>query len=77
MCSLTFQGCRHTTHIRPRSTFSLADLDVDFTEGGKPENPEENPQSTGKIGHSTHISSKFGNQHGTIPMWSPIQLLPR
>ena len=51
------------------------DLDVDFREGGKPENQEKNPQSTGEINNSTYISSKFDNQHVTIPRWSPIQLL--
>ena len=50
------------------------DLGVDFTEGGKPENPEKNPRSTGEIKNSTHISSKFDNQHEAIPRWSPIQL---
>ena len=40
------------------------ELGVDFTEGGKPENLEKNSQSTGEINNSTHISSKFDNQHG-------------
>ena len=51
---------------------------VDFAEGGKPENPEKNPRSTGETNYnnSTHMSSKFffENQHGAIPRWSPIQL---
>ena len=40
------------------------ELGLVFTEGGKPENPEKNPQSTGEINKSTHISPKFDNQHG-------------
>ena len=34
---------------------------VDFTEGGKPENPEKNAQSTGETNYnnSTHMSFKF------------------
>ena len=49
----------------------------DFTEGGKLENPEKNPRSTGETNcnNSTHMSSKFfENRHGAIPRWSPIQL---
>ena len=48
------------------------DLAVDFR-GGKPENPERNPRSTGEIKNSTQISSKFDNQHEAIPRWSSIQ----
>ena len=35
---------------------------------------EENLRSTGETNYnnSTHISSKFENQHGAIPRWSPI-----
>ena len=52
-------------------------LGVDFMEGGKPENPEKNPRSTGEINYdnSIHISPKFESQHGAVPRWSPIQLL--
>ena len=42
--------------IRQLTTVHSLDLGVDFTEGGKPENPEKN---TGAINNSTHISSKF------------------
>ena len=52
-------------------------LGVDFTEGGKPENPEKNPESTEETNYnnSTHMSSKlFENQHEAILRWSPIQL---
>ena len=47
-------------------------------EGGKPENPEKNPRSTGEINYdnSIHISPMFENQHEAIPRWSPIQLQP-
>ena len=35
----------------------------------------KSPRSAGKTNYnSTHISSKFDNQHETIPRWSPIQL---
>ena len=60
----------HKLHSLARS------VGVDFTEGGKLENPEKNPQSTGEIKNSTHISSKFDNQHEALPRWSPIQLQP-
>ena len=30
-------------------------LGVDFTEGGKPENPEKNPRSTGEINYDNSI----------------------
>ena len=48
-------------------------LGVDFWEGGKPENPEKNPRSTGEINYdnSIHMSPKFEIEH----RWSPIQLL--
>ena len=37
-------------------------LGVDFTEGGKPENPEKNPRSTGDTNYNTiHMSPKFEN----------------
>ena len=52
------------------------DLGVDFREVGKTENPEKNRRSTGEIKNSTHICSKFDNQHETIPRWSPIQFNP-
>ena len=45
---------------------ALLQAKVDFAEGGKPENPEKNPRSTGETNYnnSTHISSKFfENQH--------------
>ena len=47
--------------IRQLTTDHSLDLGVDFTEGGKPENPEKNPRSTGKTNYnnSTHMSSKF------------------
>ena len=69
------EGSHHTTHI---SDHGELDLGVDFTEGGKLENPEKNPRSVGETNNenSTHISSKFENEHGAIPRtrWSPIQL---
>ena len=49
-------------------------LDVDFTKGGKSENHDKNPQSTGEMKNVTHISSKFDNQLVGQPRWSPIQL---
>ena len=51
-------------------------LGVDFTEGGKPENPEKNPRSTAETNYnnSAYMSSKLDKQHGAIPRWSPIQL---
>ena len=63
--------------IRQLTTDHSLGLDVDSTEGRKPENPEKNPRSTGETNYnnSTHMSSKFfDNQHGAIPRWSPIQL---
>ena len=46
-------------------------------EGGKPENPEKNPQSTGEINNSTHITSKFDNQQATIyPGGHPSSYIP-
>ena len=63
--------------IRQLTTDHSSDLGIDFREGGKPENPEKNPRSTGETNYnnSTHTSSKFfGNQHEAIPRWSPIQL---
>ena len=65
------------TTIRQLTTDHSLGLGVDFTEGGKPENPEKNPRSTGETNYnnSTHTSSKFfENQHEAIPRWSPIQL---
>ena len=42
------------------TTVSSRIVGVDFTEGGKPENPEKNPRSTGETNYnSTHMSSKF------------------
>ena len=61
--------------IRQLTTDHSLGLGVDFTEGGKPENPEKNPRSTGETNYnnSTHMSSKFfENQHEAIPRWSPI-----
>ena len=48
-------------------------LGVDFREGGKAENPEKNPRSTGEITYdnSIHMNPNFEIQH----RWSPIQLL--
>ena len=47
--------------IRQRTTDHSLGLGVDFTEGGKPENPEKNPRSTRETNYnkSTHMSSKF------------------
>ena len=44
-------------------------LGVDFREGGKPENLEKNPRSTGEINYdnSIHMSPKFKIQHGGTP----------
>ena len=41
-------------------------LGVDFREGGKLENPEKNPRSTGEINYdnSIHMNPKFEIQHG-------------
>ena len=41
-------------------------LGVHFREGGKPENLEKNPRSTGEINYDTsiHMSPKFEIQHG-------------
>ena len=41
-------------------------LGVHFREGGKPENLEKNPRSTGEINYnnSIHMSPKFEIQHG-------------
>ena len=38
-------------------------------EGGKPENPEKNPRSTGEMSYdnSIHMSLKFAIQHGGTP----------
>ena len=61
--------------IRQLTTDHSLGLGVDFTEGGKPENPEKNPRSMGETNYnnSTHMSSKiFENQHEAIPKWSPI-----
>ena len=55
-------------------------LGINFTEGGKPENPKKNPRSTGETNYNnpTHMSSKFfENQYETIPRWSSIQLYSR
>ena len=64
--------------IRQLTTDHSLGLGVDFTEGGKPENPEKNPRSTGEINYnnSTHMSSKFvfENPNEAILRWSPIQL---
>ena len=51
--------------IRPM--FHHGDLGVDFAEGGKPENPEKNPRSTGETNYNntTHMGSKLKNQNGT------------
>ena len=56
---------------------ALLQAKVDFAEGGKPENPEKNPRSTGETNYnnSAHMSCTFfENQHEAIPRWSPIQL---
>ena len=47
--------------IRQLTTDHSLGLGVDFTEGGKPENPEKNPRSTGETNYNsyTHMSSKF------------------
>ena len=47
--------------IRQLTTDHDLDLGVDFTEEGKPENPEKNPRSTGETNNnnSTHMISKF------------------
>ena len=47
-------------------------LGADFMEGGKPENPEKNPRSTGEINYdnSIHISPKFESQHGAVPIFT-------
>ena len=52
------------------------DLGVDFTEGGESGEPGEKPRNTGETNYnnSTHMSSKFQNQHVAITRWSPIQL---
>ena len=46
-------------------------------EGGKLENPEKNPPSTGEINYdnSIHTSPKFEIQCGAVTRCSPIQLL--
>ena len=52
-------------------------LDVDFTEGGKLDNREKNPQSTGETNYnnSSHMNSKFfQNQHETKLRWSPSHI---
>ena len=48
-------------------------LGVDFKEGGKAENPEKNPRSTGEITYdnSSHMNPNFEIQH----RWSLIRLL--
>ena len=56
--------------IRQLTTDHNLDLDVDFTEGGKPKNQEKNTN----YNHSSHMISKFENQHRVIPRWSLIQL---
>ena len=64
--------------IRQLTMDNSLDLSVDFTEGGKSENSEKSPQSTGETNYnnSTHMSSKFfEDQHEAIPRWSPIQLM--
>ena len=52
-------------------------LGVDFTEGGKPENPEKNPRSTGEINYdnSIHTSPKFwdSTQMVTHPATDPVR----
>ena len=47
--------------IRQLTTDHSLNLGVDFTEGGKPENPEKNPRSTGAnyYCNTAHTSSKF------------------
>ena len=45
-------GSRHTTTNHGSQLRST--VDVEFTEGGKPENPEKNPRSTGET-NSTHM----------------------
>ena len=69
---------RYVVHTIPLSGLHMQ-LGVDFMEGEKPENPEKNPRSTGKINYdnSIHISPKFESQHGAVPRCSPIQLLTR
>ena len=45
--------------IQQLTTDHSLGLGVDFTEGGKPENPEKNPRSTEETNYnnSTHMSS--------------------
>ena len=49
---------------------------VDFTEGGKPENPEKNLRSMHRRDQlyttTPQMSSKFENQHGAIPSYNPV-----
>ena len=48
-----------------------------FMEGGKPENPEKNPRSTGETNYNSashEFRSKLEEQPGAKPRWSPIQL---
>ena len=60
--------------IRQLTTDHSLGLGVDFTEGGKPENPEKNPRSTGETNYNNSSSAFFEDQHEAIPRWSPIQL---
>ena len=65
------EGAFGSHHTATNNTDHSLDLGVDFTEGGKPENLEKNPRSTGETNYnnSTHMSSTFfENQHEAIPM---------
>ena len=56
----------------------LTSIGVGFTKGGKPENPERNPRSTGETNYNntTHMSSKFLRINtGPFPKRSPTQVL--
>ena len=66
--------------IRQLTTDCCLGLGVDFTEGGKPENPEKNPRSTGETNYnnSAHTIGKFWRINTCLhPGGTPIQLEPR
>ena len=58
--------------IRQLTTDHSLGLGVDFTEGGKPENPEKNSRSTGETNYNNSTPKFFEKQHGARR--SPIQL---
>ena len=59
-------GCHHTTHISDHGSQLIRYVGFDFTEGGKPENPEKTPRSAAEsnCNNSTH-AHKFQVREST------------